>query len=181
MIKSQSQIFFFAALMIFISCFSTAFAPSPKVEASNEVEWLSIEEVQKRMKKKPKKIVVDVYTDWCGWCKKMDKATFSTPEVSKQLTDKFYAVKFNAEQTENIIFNNKVYGYNSRSKTHDLAIELLNGRLGYPTVVYLNEKLEVIQSVPGYYEKGDYLKILDFISTEAYKKQNLEQFMRSKS
>ena len=41
----------------------------------SKIKWISIEEAEKLNKENPKKIMIDVYTDWCGWCKKMDKDT----------------------------------------------------------------------------------------------------------
>lgn len=157
---------------------ATRFASQPAVLAVSDtkpVEWISIEEAEKRMAKEPRKILVDVYTDWCGWCKKMDKATFANPEVAAIISQKFYAVKFNAEGTDNIIFNNKVYKFDGR--VHDLAKVFLNGRMAYPTVAYLNEKLEVITPVPGYYGPDEYKKILTYFGDNIYKKEPLEKYL----
>ncbi len=141
------------------------------------IEWLTIEEAAKRNKTNPRKILVDVYTDWCGWCKKMDKTTFANPEVAEYVNKNFYAVKFNAEGTENIIFNNKVYKYNKGKEVHDLAVNLLKGQMGYPTVAYLNEKLELIMPIPGYFNAQDYQKVLSYINDGQYKKQPLDKYL----
>src|SRR4249919_2233805 len=58
-----------------------------------EVNWMSIDDVQVAMKKQPRKVWIDVYTDWCGWCKRMDKTTFSDPNVIRYMNKHFYAVK----------------------------------------------------------------------------------------
>ena len=67
-----------------------------KPKGEKDVKWLSFEEAQKLAAKTPKKIFVDVYTDWCGWCKKMDKNTLSDPGIKDYLNKKYYAVKLNA-------------------------------------------------------------------------------------
>ena len=74
-----------------------------------QVNWLTFEEAVSKAKTDPKPIFIDVYTDWCGWCKKMDKATFSEAKIAKMLQDDFYPVKFNAEQKESIEFNNHTF------------------------------------------------------------------------
>ncbi|MBT8189664.1 MAG: thioredoxin fold domain-containing protein, partial [Bacteroidia bacterium] len=93
-----------------------------------------------------------VYTDWCGWCKVMDKKTFTDEGIKKYLDENFYVVKFNAEQKEPIMFNGKEYVWRSggRRGVNTLAVEMLNGRLGYPSLVFLDSNLEKIKVVPGY-------------------------------
>lgn len=141
-----------------------------------KIEWLDIEEAVKRAKKKRKKILIDVYTDWCGWCKVMDKKTFSHPAIAQYINDNFYAVKMNAEKRDNIIFNDQVYTFNEQGRSHNLAITLLSGQMSYPSVVYLDEKLKVIQAVPGFHEAKEYDAILHFFAENKYKKEKWEEF-----
>ncbi|MDA8693327.1 thioredoxin fold domain-containing protein [Saprospiraceae bacterium] len=105
-----------------------------------------------------KKYFVDVYTDWCGWCKVMDKKTFTDTKVQEYLNDNFHLVKFNAEQKAPITFKDKIYEWQSggRSGYNTLAKELMGGRMSYPTMVYLDENMNLIRSIPGY-KKPDQL------------------------
>ena len=73
------------------------------------VKWYTIEEVQELVKNEPRKIYIDMYTDWCGWCKVMDKKTFTDESIAKQLNTNFYAVKFDAEGKEPVNFKNKEF------------------------------------------------------------------------
>ena len=152
-------------------------ATYPKADDA-KLTWLTIEQAQELNKKKPRKIFVDVYTDWCGWCKRMDKTTFSHPEVVKYLNANYYAVKMNAEQTENIIFKNQVYKFNAGQNSHDLAVSLLNGQMSFPTTVYLDEKLNVLSPVPGYLTAPEFLKLLNFYGQNKHKKQSFEEFSK---
>ena len=104
------------------------------------LEWYSIEEAVALNEKNPKMFLVDVYTDWCGWCKVMDKKTFTDPAVQDFIRENFYAVKFNAEQRAPITFNGKEYKFvpGGRRGHNELAAHLLNGRLGYPSFAYLS-------------------------------------------
>src|SRR5689334_19909180 len=104
---------------------------------TNEISWVSIDDVQKLMKQKPKKVYVDVYTSWCGWCKVMDKKTFTNKEVIKYLNTNFYAVKLDAEQKDSIHFMGNHYGMEGR--TNQFAVQLLRGQLSYPTTVIMEE------------------------------------------
>src|SRR5210317_1574139 len=72
--------------------------------AQEKIQWMSIEEAYALTltEAAPKKIFIDVYTDWCGWCKRMDKATFQNPEVAAYMNAHYYNVKFDAEQKEAI-------------------------------------------------------------------------------
>ncbi|MGV3585410.1 MAG: thioredoxin family protein, partial [Adhaeribacter sp.] len=68
-----------------------------KPAKKGKINWLSLEEAAVLNKKEPRKMVIDVYTDWCGWCRKMDQSTFSDPEVADYVNKNFYAVKLDAE------------------------------------------------------------------------------------
>ncbi len=73
---------------------------SLSLKAQDQIQWMKFEEAIAANTKQPKMILVDVYTDWCGWCKKMDKETFTNPKVIAHLKQNFYAVKLNAENTQ---------------------------------------------------------------------------------
>lgn len=148
---------------------------------SQEVKWLSIEEAVKKNAENPKKIVVDVYTDWCGWCKVMDKNTFKHPVIAKYLNENFYAVKLNAEQKEDIILNGTTYKFveQGRRGYHELAAKLLNGNMGYPSVVFLDEQVRVIQPLSGYIKPQPFDEIINFIGSDKYKTQSWDDFQAS--
>ncbi|WKK73897.2 DUF255 domain-containing protein [Marivirga salinae] len=134
-----SLISIIGALSVFV-LFS--FISNPEKTEKKEINWLSITEAYKMNQKAPRKIFVDVYTNWCGWCKKMDKDTFSDPEVVDIVNEKFYAVKLNAENTEPITM--------AGDTTTAQMIARSMGVTGYPTIVYIKEDFKTIQPVPGY-------------------------------
>ncbi len=148
---------------------------------SQKVEWLSIEEAMQKNSENPKKILVDVYTDWCSWCKVMDKNTFSHPVIAKYLTENFYAVKLNAEQKEDITLNGKTYKFVEQGQRgyHELAAALLNGNMGYPSVVFLDEQNRIIQPLSGYIQPQPFDEIINFIGSDKYKTQKWEDFQAS--
>lgn len=67
-------------------------------EKTETIKWMGFNEAIEACKKEPKMIFIDVFTDWCGWCKRMDATTFKNPVIAKYMNDKFYAVKFDAER-----------------------------------------------------------------------------------
>jgi thioredoxin-related protein len=150
-----------------------------KVAASNaEIKWMSWEEAVKASAKNPKKIFVDCYTDWCSWCKRMDATTFKDPAVVEQMNKQFYAVKFNAEQRENLVWRDHTFKYiaSGNRGVHELAYSLLDGRLGYPSFVYLDEKFDRITISPGYKQPDQILKEMKWVGENHYKTKSLEQF-----
>lgn len=154
---------------------------SPEPEA---IKWYTWEEAVALNKAKPKKIMVDVYTSWCGWCKKMDKGAFTDPSIAAYITENFYPVKLNAEQREEIKFNEETFGFvggeNGRGGVHALAYALLDGHMGYPSLVYLNEKYERIMISPGFKETPDLMKELKFAAEEIYSKTTWEKYKEGK-
>lgn len=142
------------------------------------VDWLTFDEAVISFDEVPKKMVIDVYTDWCGWCKRMDATTFSDPAVANILQSKFYPVKFNAEQREPVVFNNHTFNFIPRGTKgyHELAAALLNNKLSYPSIVFLNEKLEIIQVLAGYRKAPEFLKIATFIGDDHYLTTSWEDF-----
>ena len=148
---------------------------------SDKVKWYTFEEAVELSKKNPKKIFIDVYTDWCGWCKKMDRETFTHPVIAKYLNDNYYAVKFDAESTKPIDFAGNTFvnaGEESRN-THQLAIALLQGRLSYPSIAYMNEDMQLLTSVPGYKTPSDLEPILNYFAQDVYKSTGWTDFQAS--
>jgi thioredoxin-related protein len=139
-----------------------------------KINWMSLDQAFEAIKKEPRKIVVDVYTDWCGWCKVMDKNTFSDEKVANFVNKKYYAVKLNAEQAGEIKIGDKKYTY------PQIASELLQGRMSYPTIVYLDEKFNMIQPIPGYQDAKAFHQVITFLGDNHYKKIDFEKYKAEK-
>ena len=148
---------------------------------SGGIKWMTWKEVQEAQKKEKRKVFVDVYTDWCGWCKRMDATTFTNPEIVKYVNSNFYAIKFDAETRELLKLNGKEYKYVSQGTRgyNELAAEILNGQMSYPTSVYLDESLEVIFPVPGYQDPKMFETVLNFVATNSYKNNTWEKYQSS--
>lgn len=172
-----------AVVFILLSAsFSNPFPSFPPAQQSGEVEWLTWEQVNQRATTEKRKIMVDLYTDWCGWCKKMDSATFDEDYISKFINEHFHAVKFNAEMKEDVVFKGKTYsfvGRNGQRGYHELAAEITRGRLGYPTVVFLDEDMEVIQALPGFRSPEEFEKILAYFAGDYHKKMSWDKYEQS--
>ncbi|MCB0669253.1 MAG: DUF255 domain-containing protein [Saprospiraceae bacterium] len=170
-------------LLVMIMSLIFAFRPSDAPTESKAVKWYTFAEALELNKENPKKMFIDVYTDWCGWCKKMDKYTFTDPAVAAYLNEHYYPVKFNAEQKESIEFKGYTLKYldNVGSRgVHELAYALLDGQLGYPAFVYLDNKQDRISISPGYKEADAMLTELEFIGEEHYNNMTYQEFKDQK-
>ena len=174
----MKNLFYGGALLLVALVVCSFSAPLDNSMDKNTIKWYTWEEAIKASEKSPKKIIVDVYTDWCGWCKRMDKTTFAEAKVAAYINEHFYPVKFDAEQKGDIKYKGHVLRYRSSGKrgVHDLAYSLLDGRLGYPSVVYLDEEQNRISISPGYKAANDMLKELKFIAGDHYKTTTFNDF-----
>lgn len=132
-------------------------------------------------KTNPKKFFIDVYTDWCHYCKLMDQNTFSDTSVAKYLNQHYYPVKFNAEGKDTIRFADRIFvNPNSGGRSpHDFAVALLQGKLSYPSVAFLNEQSQMLTVVPGYRTPDQVGPILVFLAEDHYKTISFDDFMKT--
>lgn len=166
--------YFFLSLSLLICTF---------LFGQEKIHWISIEEAEAASKKEPRKILIDVYTDWCGWCKRMDVETFQEEEIVQFVNENYYAVKLDAEQKDSIIFRGRTYKFvkTKRKGYHELAATLLQGKMGYPSIVYLDENLNTIRPWPGYKKPKEYKQILSYIAEDYYLEGTFEDYLKSKN
>lgn len=124
---------------------------------SGGIRWMSFEEAVKASDANPKKIFIDVYTDWCGWCKRMDAGTFSDSTVIAYMNANYYAVKLNAETRDTIRFRENSFVYKPEFKANEIALSLLNGKMGYPSFVILDERFAIMRTLSGYQQVDELL------------------------
>ena len=136
---------------------------SLNLQAQDQIQWMKFEEAIAANAKNPKMILVDVYTDWCGWCKKMDKDTFTDPKVIAHFQKNFYAVKLNAEDTKR--------SFQFMGKTFTEAQMAASMRVNsYPNFVVIEPGLQNIAQLPGYREPAAFLAGLTDLIDKAFKK-----------
>ncbi len=170
--------FFLSILLFALTCTAGAQTTAVATPTPATIKWYTIEEAQALNAKAPRKIFIDMYTDWCGWCKVLDKNTFSQPDIAEYLNTYFYPVKFNAEGKNPAVFKGQTYNFNPQYRSHDLAINLMQGQLSYPKTLYLDEQLNLITIVPGYHAPEDMRPILVFFAQDYYKKISWEDFSK---
>jgi len=139
------------------------------------------EEALSAHEKEPRKFVVDIYTEWCGWCKKMEKATFQKDHIAKYVNNNYYAVKFDAEMKETVVFDGKEYNFisNGRRGYHELAVTITQGKLSFPTVTFIDENLKVIQPIGGFQGPESFEMILAYFAEDYYTHTPWKSYTRS--
>ncbi|MDA3819676.1 MAG: DUF255 domain-containing protein, partial [Candidatus Delongbacteria bacterium] len=138
-------------ILFFVMSFYT-FAQNNETQGETKIQWMDLETAIEKQKQNPKIILVDMYTDWCGWCKKLEKETFNHPEIAAYINRNFHPVKFNAETTDTITYYGKTY-INKRSgkrATHQLAYVISNSKkISFPSIVFIDENGKS-NPIPGY-------------------------------
>ncbi|HHP7241274.1 MAG TPA: thioredoxin family protein [Cyclobacteriaceae bacterium] len=169
--------FDFLTITLFLSASLFISADFKKEKA--HINWISFEEAVEKSKLESKKVVIDVYTDWCGWCKKMEASTYSEKEIVDYINENFYAVKLNAEQKEPITFDGHEFKFVSSGRRgyHELAAALLDNQLSYPSTVFLNENFELLQPIPGYLNATTLDKILKYYGEDNHKEFTWKTFV----
>lgn len=153
-------------------------------QSFEKTKWYSLKEATELQKKAPRKILIDIYTDWCGWCKKMDKETFDHPIISAFLNKHFYPVKFNAETHDSVIFAGHTFVNESKGprSTHQFAMALFqaqNLQPGYPSIAYLDENMQLIRVWNGFWTAPQIEVWLNYVVDEKYKPLPLEEYKKT--
>ena len=137
-----------------------------------QLKWMTFNDGIAQAKKTGKKVMIDVYTDWCGWCKKMDKDTYSDGTIAAYLNKKYIAIKLNAESSHSVQFQGKAY------TEQELAGAF--GVTGYPSIIFLKTDGDPITVYPGYADAVKFRSVLSFIGEDHYLTTKFEDYLRTK-
>jgi thioredoxin-related protein len=149
-------------LFIFFGCFTIYTQERKGKEVLNIFTFEEVEEIHQQI---PKPILVFLYTDWCKICFVMKKTTFKNRKVIQLLNEKFYFIKLNAEEKQDITFLGKIFTYKPtgiNTGMHELAVELgtIKKTIIYPTTIILNTVFEIDAQLTGLYNARKMIDIL---------------------
>ncbi len=142
------------------------------------IRWMTFRDAVNKNQQLQKKVFIDFYTSWCGWCKRMDATTFVEPSIVDYMNKNFYAVKFDAETHDTIFLKDKAYVFRPEYRANEFAAQMLNGSMSYPTSVYLDENLNEIGPVPGYLTAEQLLPVMKYFSEDIYKTKKWEDYLK---
>jgi thioredoxin-related protein len=129
-----------------------ASAPAP---ASDAGLWRTWDAGLAEAERTGRPVVVDVYTDWCGWCKRMDREVYSREDVRSYLREHFVPIKLNAESSDKARYKGK--DVTQRTVAAGFRVS------GYPTTVFLRSDGAHVINVPGYVPADQFVLILRYI------------------
>lgn len=150
------------------------YVADPPAREGKKINWISFKEAHELNQKAPRKVIIDVYTGWCGWCKVMDQKTFSQPAIIDYVNEHFYAVKLDAEQDADITVGGQTF--RKQGNAHELAVSLLQGKMSYPSTVFLDEKMAMIQPIAGYLEPRMFHQIVTYFGGNYQTKEKFDDF-----
>lgn len=169
-------------LIIFTTILNYTFSQTDVKTDVTSIHWYSFEEAVALNKQHPRKMFIDIYTNWCGWCKHMDSTTFKHPYIINYIQNQYYPVKLNAEYKDTIRFEQYVFVNptpNQNRSAHQLAISLLNGKMGYPSYVFMDEKYQILTVLSGYQKAQGLEPVLKFFADNIYVQTKWEDYQKT--
>ena len=141
-----------------------------------KLDWLNMEDLPTKMKEAPKPVLIDLYTNWCGWCKVMDDKTYRNEKVVAYIKDHFYAVKLDAQSKQVVDWKNRSFSYNPGYQVNDFALFVTAGNPGFPTTVIVPDEKSPPLAVPGYLDAEEMEPVLKYFGEGAYRTESYSEF-----
>ena len=143
----------------------------PLLAVGGELKWKKFEAGFEEAKKSNKKIMLDVYTDWCGWCKKLDKDVYGNDKVAEYLSQQYVVIKLNAESGTRLKFDSTEYTEAQLSQAF--------GVTGYPAIIFFDSNGQPLDKINGYMPAADFLPVLKYFGEDFYKNTSWPDFKKS--
>ncbi len=165
-------------LFFVITLLSTAFLTP--IKAQSNVKTYPIDQVEQVVNKEHKKVLIEVFTQWSEGFRQLENDAMKQPQIANFLNDKFLTVKFDAETKADVTFRSKVYKFVSQSGVgfNQLASELLQGQMVYPTLVFFDENMNLIQAIQ-YRSPEQFEMIITYFGDNNHKKTPWKKYEKN--
>jgi thioredoxin-related protein len=142
------------------------------------IHWYTLDELHKVQVNKPKKIIIEVYSKDCEWCKKFESEVLTNPIIIKYINQNYYMVKVEAFDKVSIRFNNKELV--STNGFHPLTSEYLKDQipLSFPTQLFFDEKFSFLNFLKGYNKADNFEMAITYFGGNYYKTTNWDTFIK---
>ncbi|MBI1802991.1 MAG: thioredoxin fold domain-containing protein [Ignavibacteriae bacterium] len=166
---------FFQTILVLLIAVAASYAGDPpdSSKAKAELPWKPFTDGFAEAKKNDKKIMLDIYTDWCGWCKRLDANVYSDPDVAAYLKAHYVSVKLNAESKTQVTYKDTAYS--------QVGFAQALGVTGYPTIAFFDSHGDFITKLGGYVGPERFLPIVKFIGEDYYKKMSWDDYQKQLS
>jgi thioredoxin-related protein len=144
---------------------------------AGSMTWMTVDQAAGKLQQEQRPVLIDLYTSWCGWCKEMDRKTYSKGKVREYLEGKFYCVRVDAETKDVITWLGQRYEYNPQFKSNMFALYLTHGRLEFPTTIIIPPG-GAPQAIPGFMEPGELEPVVKYFGEGAYKTQGFDVWLQ---
>jgi thioredoxin-related protein len=140
-------------------------------KGEKKISWLAFDAAVVKAKSENKHMIVDVYTTWCGWCKVMDRQTYSNADVAAYLNDNFVLAKVNGESSAELHYKGEVMT--------ERAFARKVGVTGFPTTYFLKPDADIIGGAPGYIPPDNFMIYAKYVSTKWYEKGSPQDYLKA--
>jgi thioredoxin-related protein len=165
-------------LMAFAGSWLLCSLTTNRAMVKEKIHWLTIEEVNLRLKNEQKPVLIDLYTNWCVWCKVMDKRTYSNAKVARYINEHFYPVKINAESKEDINWNGKKYSYDANNKLNSFAFYVTENQPSFPATIIFPDVDTRPAPVYGLLSPRELEKVVKYFGEGNYKMESFQEFSK---
>ncbi|MBI4744457.1 MAG: thioredoxin fold domain-containing protein [Actinobacteria bacterium] len=166
----RARTVFFIFTLIFLAL---SLSGCGEKQLKSKINWIDYSTAIAEAKQEKKPIFIDFFTEWCFYCKKMDKETFSDPKVIEYMNNNFKSVKIDAESNENVVHQGKIFTKKELAKEYSVS--------GYPTLWFLDSKGNKVAPQTGFVDAQGLLYILEYVKSGSYKSMNFQDFINSKA